>query len=330
MNLFRTPIDINKQPFSLNHTNCLLFFGSCFAETIGNMLKQNKFDITVNPFGILYNPVSVAQSIDLLLKNQPFTQTDIDFHNEQWCSFYHHGRFSDSSKDNCLSKINNELIIGFEKLQRADYLFITFGTSWMYYYAKRGIVVANNHKLPASCFTRTMISVSEIVELYARIIKKLLQINHNLRIVFTISPVRHWKDGAHGNQLSKSTLLLAVDQLEKMFDSVSYFPSYEIVLDELRDYRFFEDDMLHPNKTATNYVFDKFAQMYFEPQTISLNKKIDKIRLAYAHRPFNIASEAHKKFASTTLRQIDEILKIEASLCFDLERSYFKSILSLE
>lgn len=278
--------------------------GSCFIENIGKLLTDNKFDVNLNPFGVLYNPQSLSQAIRLLIENRKFTDKDIFEYKGLYHSFYHHGSFSSIDKVNCLTGINKQLEKASGDLLQADVLFVTFGTAYVFKSKEIDMVVGNCHKLPASYFDRYRLNVDEITDDWEELIKKLRQFNPKLKILFTVSPIRHLKDGAHDNQLSKSTLLLAIDKLQQSVSDTYYFPSYEIVLDELRDYRFYNDDMVHPNDTAIKYIWERFAEIYLSTESISIINEWRKIFLALNHRPLNEQSEEYKLFLRQTLLKL--------------------------
>jgi len=291
---FRTEILLKKANRQIAYPNNVMLFGSCFAENIGNLLKINKFNVDINPFGVLYNPLSIENSLRILLEKREFSEKDLFLYNGVWNSFSHHGSFSNISLNDTLQSINNKVITSSEKLSNIDFLLITFGTA--YVYEKDGNIVANCHKLPEKEFQRRRLEVSEIVDCYAKLIADIQKANPNFRIIFSVSPIRHWKDGAHENQISKSILLLAIDELQSKFENIDYFPAYEIVLDELRDYRFYEEDMLHPNLLAINYIWEKFSEVYFSAETQNIQKEIAQIIKAEAHRPFNPQTAEHQSF----------------------------------
>ena len=309
---FRTEIKIKKASFDINHKSKIMFLGSCFTENIGNILKKYKFNIDINPFGILYNPLSVKKSLEILLNNETFSESDLVKRDDIWHSFSHHSRFSGIKKTEVLENINTQLAVSSEFLRKANYLFITFGTAWTYFLKEDNEVVSNCHKFPAKDFERKLIEIDFIVSEMKSILDKLLAQNKNLKIIFTVSPIRHWKDGANGNQISKATLLLAIQKLRKEYYSASYFPSYELVIDDLRDYRFYADDMLHPNDLAVEYIREKFAECYFSSSTKEINKEIVAISKAESHRPFNPNSESHQKFLQKLNKRIEKLqLKID-------------------
>lgn len=317
---FRTIVDIPKAKYKLDYNSKVFFLGSCFTEKVGEMLSKFKFDTTVNPFGVIYNPVSVANSLKILLEEREFFEEDLNFANDLWFSFYHHSRFSSPDVNECLHTINSEITKASLSLANSEVLFITFGTSWVYELIDSGTIVSNCHKQPAKDFNRYRLHIDEIVSLYKELIVSLSIFNPDLKIVFTVSPIRHWKDGANGNQLSKATLLLAIEQLVELFDHVSYFPSYEIVMDELRDYRFYAEDMLHTNSTSVNYIWTRFVDTYIDNSTREVMKKVEKIISATNHKAFNPDSESHQRFISSTLGDISQLQNQYPNIDFDSER----------
>ncbi len=320
---FRTvvPIDFIYNKVSYDKKSVML--GSCFAENMGERLQKAKFSVDLNPFGILYNPLSVEKAVSSLLEHKQFMGEDLVQHDGRWHSFMHHSRFSAIEQANCLDAINARIETSSKWLIEADFLFITFGTSWVYELKETGEVVSNCHKLPSSHFTRRRLSVDEIVEKYTLLIKKLQKVNPNLQIVFTVSPIRHWKDGAHENAVSKSTLLLAIDALEKQFNNVKYFPSYELMMDDLRDYRFYTEDMLHPNKVAVDYIWERFSETFFTDETKRIAKEMEKLMRALAHRPFNTEGEEYRSFCKKQLDKIAGFEKQYPEIDFQEEKKNF-------
>ena len=327
MKSFRTEIKIEKKTYQINYKKKLFFIGSCFTENIGSHLKELKYPILINPFGILYNPISVLNSLELIINKKFFSEKDLFFLKNKYLSFFHHGDFSDENKDICLQKINNSINSAHHFLKNTNYLLITFGTSWVFENKETKEIVANCHKIPSHFFNRYLLNIQEIVKKYQEFIKKILNFNPNLeKIIFTISPVRHWKDGANGNQISKSILQIAINELKKSNSIIDYFPSYEIVLDDLRDYRFYESDMLHPNKIAVEYIWEKFQEAFIDEKDIFISKQIKKIIDAKKHRFFYPKSEETKKFKQTFLKKVIELKSKYPFLDLSEEYSYFKSI----
>lgn len=326
MELFRTQIPVAPHPKRISYHSPIMFIGSCFSEYIGNKVAEARFPVDNNPFGIIYNPLSVKLVLDRLMENRPYKQQELFHYEGIWSSFDHHSRFSDIDDVACLAKINDRVGHSSQFLNKAGFLFITFGTSYVYMKKSDGMVVANCHKLPAAEFIRRRLTVDEIVAEYNTLLEQLFKLNLQLNIVFTVSPVRHWKDGAHENQLSKAILLLAIDQIMKTFPQTAYFPSYEIVMDDLRDYRFYEEDMLHPNKVAINYIWNRFKETYMEADTLNLMKEVEKVIQARNHRPFNPKSEPYYKFVSQNLDKI-EFLKEQFGIQLSDEEQFFKGAL---
>lgn len=306
---FSTPVKTEKGSFALNHKQLILSMGSCFSENIGEKLSEQKFQIDVNPFGILYNPASIASSLRILINDRCFTQDDLFFREGSMHSYAHHSRFSHPEAGECLKRINERIALSASRLQSLDCLMITFGTAYVYRLKKDGEIVANCHKMPENLFNRSRLSVDEIVDDWKSLIEQLYTLNPALKILFTVSPIRHLKDGAHGNQLSKAILLLAIEKLNQIFPNISYFPAYEIVLDELRDYRFYAADMAHPSDIAVQYLWKRFCEAYFNAETRTLINQWNKIKTALNHRPLQTESTAYKDFIMQNLFKLEEIRK---------------------
>ncbi len=303
-----TRIDIKRPTVQFTVRERVLMLGSCFVENIGAKLEKNKFQVDINPFGTLYNPASIAQALRRLLHPERYTADDLFQHDGVFHSFAHHSRFSATSETECLSQINDRLTASATTLQTTKQLVLTFGTAYVYRLQQTGEVVANCHKLPEKLFTRTMLTVEEIVSEWKTLLLSLWEQQPELHILFTVSPIRHWKDGAHGNQLSKATLLLAIHSLQTAFpERVSYFPAYEIMLDELRDYRFYATDMLHPSELAIDYIWQRFVDSYMDEETKYFLKEWETIEKALNHRPFQPESETYKHFMSQTLLKIERL-----------------------
>lgn len=316
---FRTRIEIPPSLFPISHKDKILMIGSCFTENIGTILAQNKFNINLNPFGILYNPESIYQALKILIEKKQFRDEDIFQFNGLYHSFYHHSRFSDRDKEKCLQNINAGIQEASHDLRNANILFITFGTSYIYRFVESGMIVGNCHKLPATQFDRSRLNTDQIVEVWNGLISDIKSINPKLKIIFTVSPIRHLKDGAHENQLSKSTLLLAVNELCST-NNATYFPSYEIVLDELRDYRFYNEDMIHPNNVAIKYIWNRFGETYFSSATIQIMQEWAKIQAAIEHRPFNTDGDEYKRFLGQTLLKLETFSSKYPYICCSSEK----------
>lgn len=314
-NTFRTIVNVPSFPFGINYETNVVMLGSCFTENIGRMLSERKLPVLINPFGVVYNPVSVAKVLNRIVEGKEYAEDDLIQHNNQWLSLDHHTSFSNASRSECLKHINQSLVYANQFWSTAQHLIVTFGTARVYHYRKTGLPVANCHKIPAKEFTHTLLSVSEIVTLWSELINKLIAGKPNLRLIFTVSPVRHWKDGAVGNQISKSTLLLAVSQLVERFpNQVFYFPSYELMMDDLRDYRFYNDDMLHPSPLAISYIWERFKHSLVSDDTHPLMNEIEKIQQAVNHRPFDTNTNEFRKFVADSLHRIDKVKSEKPSI----------------
>lgn len=317
---FRTEIQAKPASFTINHGTQLMLLGSCFATNIGQQLERHRFPVMINPFGVLYNPLSIAQTLQVLINNEQCKPSDLVEHDGLWHSWLHHGSFSRESEDACLQACNDACGDAAQWLRRTNVLIITFGTARVYRETTSGRVVANCHKIPAKRFTNERLTVEEICGVWHDLIPQLLQINPSLQIVFTLSPIRHWKDGAHDNQLSKASLLLAIDALQQAFKSISYFPAYELLMDDLRDYRFYESDMLHPNQTAIQYVWQQFTSMFFAESTKQLLKQITEVIQAVAHRPLHGNTQQYKSFLEASLKKIECLELQNSGLSFANEK----------
>jgi len=305
--MWQTVVDIEKPDFSVDYHSRWMLIGSCFAENMGMKLMENRFAVDCNPCGIVYNPESVAQVLERLMDERVVTPDELIWHEGKWMSWGHHGSFSASQREVCLEKMNARIYWGAEQLRRADVLLITFGTSWVYRHLQSGCVVANCHRFPERDFERFRLSVPEIVGLYERLLGQLERINPGVRVLFTVSPIRHWKDGAHGNQLSKSVLLLAIDELVKRRKRVYYFPSYEIVLDELRDYRFYAEDMLHVSGQAVDYIWSRFRDTFLSADALQVMRQVEKINKGLNHRPSDPESETYIAFRRKLEGELEQL-----------------------
>lgn len=322
----QTEIKIEKTDFQIDHQTPVLTIGSCFSDNIGNLLESYKFQVLRNPFGVLYNPVSIAQVLRFAMTKKNIEPNDLIQHNNLWHSFHFHGSFSSKNIDETLKKTNATIIECHQFLSQTEFLIVTLGTSWVYEHVNTGTIVSNCHKIQEKAFNRYRLTIDAISKDWISLITQLQNFNPKLKIIFTISPVRHLKDGAHENQLSKSSLLLAVDEIQKKTGTQStiYFPSYEIIMDELRDYRFYTSDMIHISDVATQYVFEKFKSTFFQAPTIRCMNEIRQIVQASEHRFLTDNTQEIKKFADSFLTKIEEIEKKYPGLNLIDEKKYFK------
>jgi hypothetical protein len=278
--------------------------------------------ILVNPFGVVYNPLSIKLVLERVIQATPFKESDLSFRNGLWYSYLHHCNYSSPDKQKCLDSINSDLLEALEFVNGMKYLLVTFGTSYVYFLRENDQPVANCHKIPAKEFENRLLTVDEILQSWSSLITNLLARTPDLKIIFTISPVRHWKDGAVGNQLSKSILNVAVHELLNLYPKQSfYFPSYEIMMDDLRDYRFYADDMLHPSKFAVEYIWEKFKGAFIDSKSARLIGEIEKILTAVNHRPFNPNTPEHRAFVTSILESIKRIRKDYPTLNFSKEET---------
>ena len=304
---FRTQVELPEKQTEIRHSERIMLFGSCFAENIGNLLEENKFRCDVNPFGVLYNPLSIANALNQILEGKEYREEDLFFSGGLWHSWMHHSDFSAPTQEETLALINSRLAKAKENLAKADWLVMTWGTAYVYMHKEMQTVVGNCHKQPEKTFRRLRQNAEAFVEECLGVLKKCRDVNPNLKVLFTVSPIRHAKDGMHGNQLSKATLLLAIDEICRTCPDCFYFPSYEIVMDELRDYRFYADDMVHLSSKAVEYIWKCFCQCYFSKETQGIMKEWAEIKRAIDHKPFRPDSEAYRTFLSQIVLKMMQI-----------------------
>jgi GSCFA family len=319
MDPFRTIAEIQPSRKKIAYSSSLLFMGSCFSDTMGEKLESLKFQVQTNPFGVLFNPASIAENIRILMENKPFTRDRLYFHNGQWISFNHYTGYSHPDPEKCLDRINRNLASSASLLKKAAFLFLTFGTAWVYRFNETGAIVANCHKLPASFFTRSLLDPDEIIRMYNKLLQEIRAFNPELTVVFTLSPVRHWKDGAVNNQKSKSILHFAIDEIAEQNSGIFYFPAYEIFMDELRDYRFYARDMLHPSESGIEYTWERFLETYMDPDTLPLMKEVQSLVKAAYHRPVNPDDPSNKSFLQTSIAAMNYISEMHPFLDFSQE-----------
>ncbi|WP_353779338.1 GSCFA domain-containing protein [Winogradskyella sp. 3972H.M.0a.05] len=294
---FQTKISIPKQQHDLiSYQSKLLLTGSCFAEHIGEKFDYYKFQSTTNPLGILFHPLAVEQLITNAVNEKRYQDNDVFSLNEQWHSYEAHSRMSTASKDELLSGLNNAVQLTHKNILEASHVIITLGTAWVYRHIETDTIVANCHKVPQKKFLKELLSVDAIKESLEAIISLVRSVNPKTTFIFTVSPVRHLKDGFVENKNSKANLISAIHQVVEPRKHIYYFPSYEIMMDELRDYRFYSEDMIHPNALAVNHIWERFKEVWIDSQTYSTMDDVETIQKGLAHRPFNPNSEAHQKF----------------------------------
>ena len=320
---FQANISIKPLQPSISYHDKLLLIGSCFTEHIGNYLMDVKFNVMQNPNGILFDPISVCNSLTSYIANKQYTANELVYLNEAWHSWQHHSRFSGVDKSEVLDAINLSQQAAHIFLKQADWLVITLGSSFVYKLIDSGEAVANCHKAPAQFFNKHLATIEETVVALDTVLYQLSQFNPYLKVLFTISPVRHLRDGVVDNNRSKARLTEAVHHLVNKFDKLYYFPAYELVIDVLRDYRFFDIDLAHPNYAATQFVLEHFAESCMNKDTQQLMEEIKKLVIAKKHKAFNPISNQHQKFLKAQFLKAQTLKKLHPYLNFEKELLYF-------
>lgn len=318
---FMLDINIPQPPVRIGYKDKILLVGSCFTAHIGNSLAELKFGVMQNPNGILFDPASVAYSIVSYVQNKQYTKDDLFYLNEVWNSWQHHSVFSNIDAEQCLAGINTSQQNAHAFLKEADWLIITLGSSFSYH-LKDGRV-ANCHRAPGQWFRKHLMTIEEINSVLDGALHQLWQFNRNIKVIFTVSPVRHIRDGVMENNRSKARLIEVVHHLVNKFDNIFYFPAYELVIDVLRDYRFYDIDMVHPNYAATEFVLEKFSQNFIDEPSQSLMQEVKKIIIARKHKPFQPETQAHKQFLQTHLDKAKALQQQHEFLNLKEEISYF-------
>lgn len=292
----------------IDYNSRILLLGSCFVENIGGKLDYFKFRNTINPFGILFHPVAIETLITKVINEKLFTEKDIFFHNERWHCFEAHSKISNASKEKLLDELNTLIQQTHKSIKETTHIVITLGTAWVYKHIESKTVVSNCHKVPQQKFTKYILSTQEIRSSVKHIEKQIRSVNPEVRIIYTVSPVRHIKDGFIENTQSKSHLISAVHQFLNRNSNIQnrksvYFPSYEIMMDELRDYRFYSTDMLHPNETAINYIWERFKDVWIDQESNKIMDEVDEIQKGLLHKPFDTKSSEYQQFKNILERK---------------------------
>lgn len=305
---FSTPIPISKYSNAIDYHSKLISIGSCFAENIGEKFNYFKFQNTVNPFGIIFNPVSLEKIISRCVSKTYFTENDIFFHNDLWHCYEVHSELSNTDKNELLAQLNNLIDVTNKQISEATHVLITLGTSWVYKLKSTNEIVANCHKVPQKEFEKELLSAEQIEQSLQNIISNITSVNTNAKFIFTVSPVRHSKDGFFENNVSKSHLLSAVFKtVNRQPTTANYFPSYEIMMDELRDYRFYANDMLHPSQQAIDFIWIKFFENYVNEKEFQIMQEVCNIQKGLQHRPFNPNTPSHQKFLLALNQKITKL-----------------------
>jgi len=292
----RTEIPLPKERNLIDYDSKLVLLGSCFSDNIGEKLNYFKFNNLVNPFGILFHPIAIENFILNSINEKQFIDKDVFCHNEIWHSFETHSVLSSSSKNELLASINSAVKHSKKQLQEATHIVITLGTSWVYRYIETNTIVANCHKIPQKKFSKELLTINEITESLEGSIALIKSLKKDVSIIFTLSPIRHLKNGFIENKLSKAHLLSAIHEIQDPKDGIHYFPSYEIMMDELRDYRFYAEDMIHPNAIAIQYIWERFRDTWISDNTIKIMGDVNSIQKDLTHKPFNPDSKQHAEF----------------------------------
>jgi len=323
-----TEIKIEPYTQKIEPTSKILTIGSCFSEVIAKHLTNNKFSCTSNPSGTLYNPLSIAQLLQRLHSPTPYNSENLFNHQEYWHSFDHHSKFSGSNPEQVLTTINQSLKQGHNQLKNCNWLILTFGTSFAWFLKSNpNQLVANCHRLPANTFTRRSLTINEIITCYQNLINNLITINPKLNIILTVSPIRHLRNSASENTLSKAKLIVAVQQLIQTYKNTHYFPAYEIMMDHLRDYRFYQQDMVHPSELAQQIIWQQFSQTALTQQAQKLIKIYQPIIQAKKHKIINPNSQQTKKFAQTFIQKIEKLQQLFPTTNFETDKCYFTKLL---
>jgi len=302
----QTTIPLKIQGPSIDYASKLVLLGSCFSQNIGDKLAYFKFQQTSNPFGVIFHPVAIEKLLERAVRGTFFSEKDIFFHNEQWHCFDVHSALSRPDKQNFLDTLNTQLSVLRNSLETASHIVLTFGTAWVYRQKETASVVANCHKVPQAAFLKELLSVEQISESIINSIQYIKELNANATIIATLSPVRHLKDGFTENARSKAHLLAGIHHIVDTA-ALHYFPSFEIMMDELRDYRFYDEDLIHPNNTAIRIIWEKFKEVWIASETKETQKEIALIQRGLQHRPFFPESESHKVFSEGLQKKIKVI-----------------------
>ena len=312
---FRTNIQLKAERNQIDYSSTLLLIGSCFSENISKKLAYHKFQTHSNPFGILFNPIAIENFITNAINKTAYTERDIFQLNERWHCFGAHSDLSETDKNDLLNNLNEAITNTNHHLSESSHIIITLGTAWMYRFIETDTIVGNCHKVPQKKFLKELLIVDEIVSSLENICILIKDLNPSANILFTVSPVRHLKDGFVENAQSKAHLISAIHQVINEKNQLFYFPSYEIMMDDLRDYRFYASDMVHPNQTAIDYIWEQFKQVWIAENTHLIMKEVETIQKGLAHKPFNPSSEQYQAFLKN-LQQKIEGLQLNSGITF--------------
>ena len=311
-----TKINISKSKNPIDYNSSVLLIGSCFATAMGEKFDYFKFKNLLNPFGILFNPPAIENLIIRSLNNKFYSKDELVFNNEQWHCLDAHSQLSSSTPAELLTTLNSNLSQTKAFITKSSHIIITFGTAWTYQYDKTSNIVANCHKIPSIEFTKLLLTVERVTNSVKNLIDQIRLVNQDAHIIFTVSPVRHLKDGFTQNTLSKSVLIQAAHNIVELYNQVDYFPSFEIMMDELRDYRYYKADMIHPNEIAVNYIWEKFSDCSICTSAKSMMNRIDKVQKSMRHLPFNPKSAAYLSFLEQLEKEQNAIRQVYKHISF--------------
>ncbi len=307
MEFFRTIVIPNSLKEKISYQSKILCLGSCFTQSIGNYFQSNKFHIDINPFGVQYNPLSIASSLTKIIENKQYEERDLFFEQERWHSFDHHSDFSNANIDTCIKNINNRVLQAHQNLSTFTHLVLTFGTNFYFFHKRDNKIVSNCHKVSSKEFDRIELSAAAISKEINEVIHKIKSVNPGISIIYTISPIRYIQQGFVENTISKGKLFSALSHLLEIDSSAYYFPAYEIMMDELRDYRFYKEDMIHPSDVAIRHIWQNVVNAMIEPNVLALMKEIQAIYLELNHRPLQPQSTIHQAFLKKLENKIKDI-----------------------
>lgn len=325
---FRTEINFDSPYFLIEHFHKIFSIGSCFAENISNHLIENKFKVLCNPFGVVYNPASIYNSIRKSIQQYEISDSEIIYHQEEWHSFLHHSNFSSIEKSQLVSRANQSFSDSNKFLLNTDILIITYGTANVYKLKKENFIVSNCHKLHSSEFDNFLLSVEEIKNYTLKIISEVENFRPNIKFIFSVSPVRHLKDGLVKNSQSKAALILGINDAIRGLKNCFYFPSYEILLDDLRDYRFYNEDLIHPNDIAIKYIWEIFFDKMFSQDCKNILQEISPVLEAKRHRIRNTNSKASMDFFQNIVKKLKYLSNKYPYISFNEEMNYFLTLLN--
>ena len=330
---FKLTLDAKPSNHTIAYGDKLMLIGSCFTENIGAKFKTHLFELSENPYGILFNPVSVTNTLTEIMDKKGYKADELFQHNELWHSWNHHSRFSAIEQKDALENINSTILEAHDFLKSANHLIITLGSAWLYHLTNeaplgKGQVVANNHKGPINWFYKSLMQPNVLIKNLDELVQRLHAFNPSLHITFTISPVRHLREGLIENNRSKAVLIHAVHELVHQCNGVDYFPAYEYVMDDLRDYRFYAEDLVHPNFAASGYVWDKLVDTYMDHKTQAIMKQIAELQLAMNHKPFFIGSVEHQKFLESCILKTETLMAAHPALSLQDHLAFFKAGIS--